>query len=93
MEKAFDQPIKCYIKSYENIQKIVTGQGDDHTTGCLLDYNYFIKHYKLIAIDLSKQQALNADPKAKQKIDFTRYLSGAKNRVMFFIIKVAKETT
>ena len=45
----------------------------------------------MIAIDLSKQQALNADPKAKQNIDFTRYLSGANNRVMFFMITVAKK--
>ena len=44
-------------------KKIATGQGDDYTTGCLLDYNYFPKHYKMIAIDLRKQQALDADPK------------------------------
>ena len=51
----FDQPIKNDIKTYENIQKITTGQEGDYTTGCLLDYNYFIKHYKMKAIDLSKQ--------------------------------------
>ena len=67
----FDQPIKSYIKKYENIRKITTGQGDDYTTGCLLDYNYFKKNYKMIAIDLSKQQALHADPKAIQQINFT----------------------
>ena len=49
-------------KTYENIRKITTGQGDDYTTGCLLDYSYFNENYKLIAIDLSKQQALDADP-------------------------------
>ena len=43
--------------------KIKTGQGDDYMTGCLLDYNYFIKHYKTRVIDLSKQQALDANPK------------------------------
>ena len=53
----FDQPIQSYVKAYENIQKITTGQGDDYTTGCLPDYNYFKKHCKMIAIDLSKQQA------------------------------------
>ena len=51
--------------------KIAPGQGDDYTTGCLLDYNYFNKHYKMIAIDLSKQQALDADPKAIQQMNFT----------------------
>ena len=51
----FDQPIKNNLKTYDNIRKIVTGQGDDYTTGCLLDYSYFKKYCKLIAIDLSKQ--------------------------------------
>ena len=51
----FDQPIKNDIKTWENIWKIAVGQGDDYTTGCLLDYNYFQKHYKVIEIDLSKQ--------------------------------------
>ena len=44
----FDQPVKIYLKTFENIQKIATGQGYDHATGCLLDYNYFKNHYKMI---------------------------------------------
>ena len=52
----FDQPIENDLKTYYNIRKIATGQGDDYTTGCLLDYTYFKKYSKLIAIDLSKQQ-------------------------------------
>ena len=36
-----DQTVKNNIRIYDNIQKIVTGQGDDYTTGCLLDYSYF----------------------------------------------------
>ena len=62
----FDQPINSLNKTYENIRRIATGQGDDYTTGCLLDYSYFKGHYKLIAIDLSKQQTLDADPRAIQ---------------------------
>ena len=50
----FDQPVKNDIKTYDNIRKITTGQGDDCATGCLLDYNYFKKHYEMIAIDLTK---------------------------------------
>ena len=57
----FDQPINSMTKTYENIRKIATGQGDDYTTGCLLDYSYFKDHYKMIAIDLSKQQALDTE--------------------------------
>ena len=44
---------------------------DDYTTGCLLDYNYFKNYYKMIVIDLGKTQALDADPKAIQLINFT----------------------
>ena len=58
----FDQPIKNDLETYEKIQKISAGQGDDYTTGYLLDCNYFRKHYKMIAIDLNKQQALDTDP-------------------------------
>ena len=61
----FDEPIRNVI-TYDNIIKISTGQGDDYTISCLLDYDYFNEYYKIIAIDLSKQQALDADPKAIQ---------------------------
>ena len=60
----FDQPIKNNKGTYENIRKIATGQGDDYTTGCLLDYPYFMDTYKIIAADLSKQQAFDVDPRA-----------------------------
>ena len=67
----FDQPVKNDKVTHENIRKITTGQGDDYTTGCLLDYIYFKNFYKMIAVDLSKKQALYADPKAIQQINFT----------------------
>ena len=67
-ENFFDQPIKCNKVTYENIRKIATGQGDDYTTGCLLSYPYVSNTYKMIAVDLSKQQALDADPRAIQQI-------------------------
>ena len=87
----FDQPINNDFKTYENIRKIAAGQGDDYTTGCLLDYPYFKNHYKMIAIDLSKQQALDADPKAIQQINFTANLDRANTR-FYFILEEAKET-
>ena len=70
----FDQPIKNNKVTYENIRKIATGQGDGYTTGCLLDYPYSQDNYKMIAVDLSKQQALDADPRAIQQINFTANL-------------------
>ena len=91
-KNVFDQPINSMTKTYENIRKIATGQGDDYTTGCLLDYSYFKDHYKMIAIDLSKQQALDADPRAIQQINFTANLDRDEDAVMFFIIEEAKET-
>ena len=60
----FDQSIKDDLEIYDNIRKIAMGQGDDYTTGYLLDYLYFKKYSKSIAIDVSKQQKLDADPRA-----------------------------
>ena len=88
----FDQAINSELKTYENIRKIATGKRDDYTTGWLLDYSYSKEHYKTIAIDLSKQQALDADPRAIQQINFTANLDRAGNTTMFFIVEEAKET-
>ena len=88
----FGQPINSMTKTYEYIRRIAPSPGDDYTTGCLLDYSYFNKNYKLIAIDLSKQQALDADPRAIQQINFTANLERANGAKMFFIIEQAKET-
>ena len=87
----FDQPIKNYEVTYENIRKIATGQGGDYTTGCLLDYPYYKENYKMIAIDLRKQQVLDADPGAIQQINFTAHLDRVGNTI-FFILEEAKET-
>ena len=88
----FDKPIKNYLKTCDNIRKIATSQGDDYTTRCLLAYRYFKNYYKLIAIDLSKQQKLDADPEAIQQIIFFGNLSRAEGAAIFFIIEGAKET-
>ena len=91
-ENFFDQPIKNNKVTYESIRKIATGQGDDYTTGCLLDYPYFKDSYKIIAIDLSKQQTLDSDPGAIEQINFTANLDRAGNTRIYFILKEAKET-
>ena len=91
-ENVFDQPIKNNKVTYYNIRKIATGQGDDYKTGCLLDYSYFVNTYKMIAVDLSKQQALDADPRAIQQINFTANLDRAGNIRVYFILEEAKET-
>ena len=91
-ENAFDQPIKNNKVTYENIRKNAACQGDDYTTGCLLDYSYFMDTYKMIAIDLSKQQALDVDPRAIQQINFTANLDRAGNTRVYFILEEAKGT-
>ena len=69
-KKFYDQPIDSDIKRYEEIRKLTRGQGEDYTAGCLLDYEYIKNHYRLIAVDLSKQKELDADPKVIQQIEF-----------------------
>ena len=88
----FDHQVKSDVRTYDNIRKIATGQGDNYTAGCLLDYPYFKYYYKMIAIDLSKQQALVDDPKVIQQINFTGNLNQRGGATMFFIIEEAKET-
>ena len=84
--KFFDRPAKNNLIIYDSIQKVATGQGDGCITGCLMDYN------KMIAIDLSKQQAVDDDPKAIQKINFTENLPREQGAKLFFFIEEAKET-
>ena len=85
-----DQPVKSDLRTYDNIWKIATDQGDDYTTGSLIDYVYFKKYYKIIAIDLSKHQTCDADPKTIQQIKSTGNLDRA--ATILFNIEKAKKT-
>ena len=76
-EDFFDQPIKNGQRTYDNIQKIATGQGEDYTTGCLLDYPYFKEIDKVTATDVSKIQELDADRKTNQQVNFSGNLDRA----------------
>ena len=91
-ENLFDQPIKDDKVTYKNIRKVATGKGDNYTTGYLLDYTYFRDNYKMIAVDLSRQQPLDADPRAIQQINFTANLDRAGNTRVYFILEESKET-
>ena len=75
-ENLFDQPIKR----------------DDYTTGCLLDYQYFRDNNKIIAVNLSRQQPLDADPVATQQINFTANSDRAGDTRVYFILEESKET-
>ena len=87
----FDKPAKNDLRTYENIRKIATGQGDDYTTGCLVDYPYCKEYYMTIAIDVDKKQALDAYLKAAQKINLTGILNRDGRPTMFFILKNQKK--
>ena len=83
--------ISFFFFFVENIRKIAIQKIDGYTTGCLIDYTYFKKYYKIIAVDLSKQQVLDADPKAIHQVNFTANLDRA-NMSFYFILEEAKET-
>ena len=72
------------------LRKVSTGQGDDYTTGCLFNFAYFKKNYWLIAADLSKQKALDADSRAIQQIIFTGKAS--ESVIIYYILEQSKET-
>ena len=91
----YDQPINDSIKQYDEVRKVSTGQGDDYTTGCLLDFAYFEKNYRLIAADLRKQKALDADSRALQQIIFNGQIKSIvanTSVIIYYILKQSKET-
>ena len=90
-----DQPINNQetndlVKQHDELRKVSTGQGDDYTIGCLLDFAFFKRNYILIAADLSKQKALDADSRAIQRIIFTGKVDVA--AVTYYIYEKSKET-
>ena len=86
----YDQPINDQIKKYDEIRKISTGKGDVFTTECLLDYQYFKNYYQLLAVGLSKQKELDADPRAIQQIEFYGKLET--NSQVCTVLEKSKET-
>ena len=90
--KSFDQLVKNNLRTSNNIRKVATGQGDDCTNSCLLDYPYFEKYYEMMVTGLRKQQAIDADPKALQQTNVTANLDRPGNTTLFFIIEEEKRT-
>ena len=86
----YDNPIESDIEKYRELKKVMIGKGEDYTTGSLLDFNYFDKHYKLVAVDLSKQKELDADSTTIQQIEF-KYMLGT-NSTIYWVLEKSKET-
>ena len=76
----YDNPIESDMEKYRELKKVMIGGGEDLATGSLFDFNYFDKHYKLVAVDLSKQKELDADPRAIQQIEF-KYMLGTNSTI------------
>ena len=91
MEESFLINQQIMNKRFENITKIASGHGDDYATGSLLDCPFFKENYKMIVIDLSKQQAPDPDPRAIQQINFTGNIGRTERAFMFFIYEEAKK--
>ena len=85
----YDNPIESDIEKYRESKKVMIGKGEDYTTGSLLDFNYFDKH-KLLAVDLSKQKELDADPRAIQQIEF-KYMLGTDSTI-YWVLEKSKDT-
>ena len=86
----YDQPINNFKKYYDEVRKNSIGQGDDYTTGCLLDYAYFKDNYKLIAVGLNKRNALDADPRATQQLVFQGF--AGQKLIQYIFLEKSKET-
>ena len=86
----YDNPIESDIEKYRELKKVMIGKGEDYTTGSLLDYNYFKEHYKLVAVDLSKQKELDVDPRTIQQIEFKYMLET--NSTIYWVLEKSKET-
>ena len=80
----YDQRINDWIKQYDEVWKVSSRQGDGYIKECLLDYAYFKDSCRLILVDLSKQKALDTDPRAIQQIIFQKIAGGADNRKIKF---------
>ena len=85
----YDNPIESDIEKYRELKKVMIGKGEDYTTGSLLDYNYFKKHYKLVAVVLSKQKELDEDPRAIRQIEL-KYMLGT-NSTIYWVLKKSKQ--
>ena len=86
----YANPIESDTEKYRELKRVMIGKGEDYTTGSLLDYDYFKKHYKLVAVDLSKQKELDADPRAIQQIEFKYMLET--DSTIYWVLEKSKET-
>ena len=88
----YDQNINDSITRYNELLKLTTGKSEDYTTGCLIDYDYYVKDWRIVVVNLSHQSVLDSDPKAIQQIGFIYKLENNANAQILTILEKEKET-
>ena len=88
----YDQNISDKITRYNELIKLTTGKSEDYTTGCLLDFQFYKDHYSIVAVDLSKQSALDSDPRCIQQIEFTYKLDSNTTAQILTVSEKEKQT-
>ena len=88
----YDQNVNDSITRYNKLLKLTSGKGEDYTTGCLVDYYYYLKSFNIVAIDLSKQSILDSDPRIAQQLEFIYRLDGNTKAEILTVLEKEKET-
>ena len=87
----YDQNVNSSIVRYNELLKMTTGRSEDYSTGCLLDYDYYIKDFNIVGIDLSHQAVLDSDPKINQQIEFVYKLLSGSAAINYDLLTVLEE--
>ena len=87
-----EQPVNNDIRTYDNLKKTATCQGNGYTTRCLIDYIYFKGYCEMKAVDVSKHEVLDADQKAIQQFSFTRNVDRTGNTTFFLLLNKQKKS-
>ena len=88
----YDQNISDSITRYNELLKQTTGRSEEYTTGSLISYDYYLKDFNIVAINVSQQSILDYDPKAIQQIEFLYKLADDSNAQILTVLEKEKET-
>ena len=87
----YDQNVNSSIVKYNELLKTTTGRSEDYSTGCLLDYDYYLKDFNIVGIDLSHQAVLDSDPKINQQIEFVYKLPSGDADINYDLLTVLEK--
>ena len=87
----YDQNVNSSIVKCNELLKTTTGRLEDYSTGCLLDYDYYLKDFNIVGIDLSHQAVLDSDPKINQQIEFVYKLPSGDADINYDLLTVLEK--